>query len=372
MKPVVKILLLILTPFLLSCGDDSGDVSPKGAPEWIANSPSVASGAVSADLNASTQGAARVYYVVSIKPLSYSADQIIKYGVKPSNSNIKAHGVIETSAGEESRKTISALTQRTRYYAYFAAQNIKDTIYQQTVSSREFVTASRLDTAEFSSSAENRKVKYVVYRPEEAIKYPDRKYPICYALGGNGEVATADKPINMIRNGSLLEYVYKGNNVPMIVMGIQHDRQNWNVELIDEGITHGNKTYPVDEDRVYLTGMSGGGIGCWNYAVAHPGRLAAIVPISGSGNTGKACNLKGLAVWAFHNQTDNIVGSANSVNMLNAIEACPPQKEAKLLLFPDTGHDCWRRVYDQNHANWSKSPGVAKFDIYAWLLSKKR
>ena len=365
--------MLSLAPLLLACGGDDGeDINPKGAPEWVAGSPAVASGSVSADLNATTQDAAKVYYVVSTKPLNYSAEQIIKYGIKPNNSNIKAHGIIETSAGKEARKTISALAQRSKYYAYFTAQNVKDTLFQTTVTSKEFVTASRLDTAEFNSAAESRKVKYVIYRPEEAIKYPDKKYPICYALGGNGEVATADKPVNMIRNGSILEYIYKGNNVPMMVMGIQHDRQNWNVQLIDEGITHGNKTYPVDESRVYLTGMSGGGIGVWNYAVAHPERLAAIVPISGSGSTGKACTLKGVAVWAFHNQTDNIVGSAGSVNMINAIQACPPQKEAKILIFPDTGHDCWRRVYDKNHANWSKSPGIAKFDIYDWLLSKKR
>src|SRR5690606_40252065 len=66
-----------------------------------------------------SQGAAKVYYVVSTKPLNYSADQIIKYGIKPNNSNIKAHGVIETSAGKEAKKTISALAQRSRYYAYF-------------------------------------------------------------------------------------------------------------------------------------------------------------------------------------------------------------------------------------------------------------
>src|SRR5690606_1831744 len=99
---------LFLTPLLLSCGDDnSEEVDPKGAPEWVAGSPSVASGAVSVDLNATTQGSAKVYYVVSTKPLNYSAEQIIKYGVKPNNSSIKAHGVIETSAGKESRKTIS-------------------------------------------------------------------------------------------------------------------------------------------------------------------------------------------------------------------------------------------------------------------------
>jgi predicted peptidase len=355
-----------------SVSDDDAAMSRPGAPEWEAGYPVVAAGAVTADLNVRTSHSAKVYYLVADKPLDYSASQVKTYALKPANAAIKAYGVLEAGSSGESRKTIPRLVQNKRYYAYFVAQNTSDTIYQNTVKTHQFVTASRQDTLEFRSAVESRTVKYLIYRPEEAIKYPDKKYPVCYFLGGNGEVASQDKPVNLIRNGSLPEYIYKGNDVPMMVMSIQHDRQNWNVSLIDEAITHGNSTLPVDPARVYLTGMSGGGFGCWNYAVAYPEKLAAIVPISGGGNTAKACTLKNVAVWGFHNQIDNVVAPANTINMINALNKCPSNKEVSILLFPDSGHDCWRRVYDQNHPNWTKSPDVPRVDIYKWLLSKSR
>jgi predicted peptidase len=213
----------------------------------------------------------------------------------------------------------------------------------------------------------------MMYRPEEVLKYPNKKYPICFFMGGNGEVA-AQGQINLLRNGTITEYISNGNNVPMMVMSIQHIFNNWNSNLIDEGVTHALATYPVDTKKVYMTGISGGGFACWAYAIAHPEKLAAIVPISGGGNTGGACKMKDLSIWAFHNEVDGLVASSNSKNMINAINACPPTKEVKLTIFPDDGHDCWRRVYDQNHFDWTipGKNGIAKVNIYTWMLSKSR
>ncbi|HYF69590.1 MAG TPA: hypothetical protein VD884_15700 [Ohtaekwangia sp.] len=373
MKTLIPTYFLIAAGFF-SCGSDDDDVlkGPKGAPVWTQGYPQIAHGAVSVDLNVQNDKTSKVYYIIANKALTLSASEVMKYAVKPNTSNIKFSGVIEAPSGQETRKTITGLSEHTTYHTYLVAQNKSDTLFQFDVQGGKFTTYYRQDTSEFTSLAEDRKVKYLIYRPEEALKYPDKQYPMCYFIAGNGEVASPDKPINMIRNGSLPEYIYKGNNVDMMVMSIQHTKKDWNVSVIDEGIEHGNTTYPVNQKKVYLTGMSGGAFGVWNYAVAHPEKLAAIVPISGGGNKGKACMLKDLPVWAFHNQTDNSVASSNTTTMINAIKACPPSKEIKQLMFPDKGHDCWRRVYDKKHANWSKSPSVEKFDIYQWMLSKSK
>ena len=375
---LITMRLLIVTQFafvcaLLSCGSEDEDGAPRAgnAPQWAAESPVLATGATTMDINVSTDRSALVYYVIADKPLTLTPAQVKQHATTPLSSGIKASGVIESKTSE-TRKTISQLLQHSNYHAYFVAQNIGDTIHQQTVTYKSFKTFVRQDTSEYTSTVENRKVKYLIYRPEEVLKYPEKQYPMLYTLSGNGEVATDDKPMNLIRNGSVPEYIYKGNDVPMMVMSIQHTAQNWNVAMIDEAIVYGNKTFPVDPKRVYLTGMSGGGYGCWSYAQAHPEKLAAIVPISGGGNLSKACTLKDVPVWAFHNQTDNVVPSTNTTNMVKNLNGCPPAKEVKQLLFPDTGHDCWRRVYDKNHANWSKSPGVERMDIYAWLLTKTK
>jgi predicted peptidase len=367
-------LLVLLIVFVLSCKEeeDAEFVSNENAPSWVGEYPQVAYGATTADLSLETDRDAKVYYILSDKPLNYTVAELKKYALAPANSAIKSSGVLDASGNQITKKTIQNLNQQTRYYTYFLAQNKADTISQTTVLSKDFATHSRQDTLEFQSSAENRKVKYLLYRPEEVLKYPEKVYPILYFLGGNGEVASNEKPINLIRNGSLPEYIYKGNDVPMIVFSIQHVLPNWNVSMINEAIDFGNKTYPVDTKKVYLTGISGGGFGCWYYAQTFPEKLTAIVPISGGGSLNKACTLKDVNIWAFHNQVDNVVASSNTTELISAVKKCPASKEVKALLFTDTGHNCWRRVFDPNHADWSKSPTVAKFDIYEWLLSKSK
>jgi predicted peptidase len=370
-----NLLLPLLSVILFACGSDGGGPSgAPGAPSWSGGYPQVAQGAVSVDLNFKTDKASKVYWVIASSSLDLESDDIKTQALDPSNAAIKFHGVTEvTTADTEVRETVKKLSEHKKYYVYITAENTSDTTATTLVNQSDFTTYYRQDTADFHSTAENRTALYLIYQPEEALKYPEEEYPILYFLGGNGEVATDLKPINMINgNGTLPEYIKKGNDVPMIVMSIQHTVKDWNADFIDEGVEHGLKTYPVDKKKVYLTGISGGGFGCWRYSLDHAAKLTAIVPISGGGNTSKACNLKNIPVWAFHNQTDNTVASSNSTDMINAINNCPSTKEVKLLFFPDEGHNCWRRVFDQNHKDWSKSPGVAKFDIYKWLLSKSK
>ena len=347
---------------------------PNGTPSGEVGYPQAAFGAVSVDLKVNADRNVVVHYIVSTKELSLTPYELIKNARTPSSANIKFTGVIEAIRGVETTKTLTGLTQKTPYYAYMVAQNTQDTLYQQVVSEYDFTTYARQDTLEFTSAFENRKVKYLLYRPESLLKDPSLKYPICYFLPGENEVVDdpEDPSINMIRNGTIPEFINKGRNLEMMVMSIQHVAEDWNVEMISEAIDHGNSTYPVDPKRVYLTGISKGAIGCWKYAAAHPEKLAAIVPIGGGGVVEQACQLKDVNIWAFHNKNDGVIPTTTTTNMVGAVKLCPPDREVKQTIFPDAGHDCWRRVYDKNHTDWSKSPGTAKVDIYAWLLSKTK
>jgi predicted peptidase len=71
--------------------------------------------------------------------------------------------------------------------------------------------------------------------------------------------------------------------------------------------------YRIDPRRVYLTGLSMGGFGTWHYALAHPTRFAALVPIAGGYVQGSKaippniCALRRTPVWAFDGTADTIV-----------------------------------------------------------------
>ncbi|HEY8937538.1 MAG TPA: hypothetical protein VIM65_20070 [Cyclobacteriaceae bacterium] len=356
--------------------DAAGNAVTLGQPTWITGYPNIAYGAVSVDINLKTDVASKVYWVVSTKALTLTTAELKIQAVSPTNDAIKFHGTTTLTANVSKLQTVKGLAQHTRYYTYVVAQTTTTSAILQAVPTNlsNFITHYRQDTGYYQSAAENRKVLYLIYRPEEVLKYK-KKYPILFFLGGNGEVATSTKPINYYNfNRTLPEYIKNGNDVPMIVLTIQHVVKTWNVALIDEGVNHGLKTYPVDTRKVYMSGCSGGGFGTWNYSVAHPDKLAAIVPISGGGSASKACNLKNVSIWAFHNAIDGIVPSSNSQRMIDAVKSCSPTKQVKLTYFYDIDgkahHDCWRRVFNKNDKDWSKTPDMPRIDIYAWLLTK--
>jgi predicted peptidase len=358
---------------LLSCDTKTAAPQP-GVPNWVTDYPKVPIGATSVDIVLKADKQAKAYWVIASQAITLTAEDLKQQATASTNAAIKFKGISTVNADTEATEKITGLAENTKYFAYVVSESVADAKIQADVKSFSFTTYKRQDQGEYSSAAESRKVQFLIYRPEDALKYPDKKYPICFFLGGNGEVAALGQ-INMIRNGSLPEYLTK-NDVPMIVMSIQQIKTDWNTTLIDEGVDYGLTNYPVDVKKVYMMGISGGGFGCWNYALGHAAKLTAIVPISGGGNKSLACNIKNLPIWAFHNQTDGTVPVINSQTMIDAINACAaPKITPKITIFPDPGfkdpHDCWRRVYDQNHPDWSRNT-IPKVDIYSWLLSNSK
>lgn len=358
---------------LVSCSEKENDRpdKPRIIPAWSGSDPKANHGARTANLTFQTDASAIVSYLVTSNERKYAAQELRDIATKGRKTEIETAGTILTSANTEASVAISDLREYTSYTAYLMAQDLHDSTLHTAVKTISFKTFGRQDTLTFNSMSENRKVYYLLYRPEEVFTTADQKFPIAFFLTGFGEVGTPEKPIAMINNGSLTEYIHNGNDVPMIVMSIQHTSEKWDHGLINESIDHALARYPVDEKKMYLIGMSGGAFGCWSFAQEHPERLAAIVPISGLGDPEKACELSDLAIWSFHNSSDSIVNPGKAKQMIKAIEACKRNQEVKSKMFPDAGHNAWRRVFNPHHEDLKKSPND-KVNLYDWLLSKSR
>lgn len=107
--------------------------------------------------------------------------------------------------------------------------------------------------------------------------------------------------------------------------------------------------YNVDENRVYLTGLSMGGYGTWFTAMARPDLFAAIAPVCGGGMAWNAEVLK-MPIWTFHGAEDTVVSPYHTdemVQKLNELNA-----DIKYTRIDNVGHDVWENAYNENLLEW--------------------
>lgn len=133
---------------------------------------------------------------------------------------------------------------------------------------------------------------------------------------------------------------------------------------VDSFLRFAMNRYDVDQDRVYLTGISCGAIGAWDYLGSHLDEvIAGAVLIAGHTSDAFAeagCALGRVPVWAFHGDADSTVPKINIVTPITDLNTCtdPAPVDVRLTIYPLVDHDAWTRTYDLS----------AGHDIYAWLL----
>jgi predicted peptidase len=134
---------------------------------------------------------------------------------------------------------------------------------------------------------------------------------------------------------------------------------------IERFIAFAMSHYDVDPTRVYLTGLSCGAIGAWEYLAAHTDEVvAAAVLIAGDGRGAFAragCDLGRVAIWAFHGADDRDVDASGSVEPITKLEACddPKAVDARVTVYPGVAHNAWDQTYDLSAGHL----------VYSWLLS---
>ncbi len=88
------------------------------------------------------------------------------------------------------------------------------------------------------------------------------------------------------------------------------------IDLLDSLI----REFPVDTNRLYVTGLSMGGYGTWDIITRYPGKFAAAIPMSGGGDSTRVQRIKHIPIWAFHGEKDNTVPVDGTRQMITALE----------------------------------------------------
>jgi predicted peptidase len=195
-------------------------------------------------------------------------------------------------------------------------------------------------------------VNYLLYLPENFEAYPH--WPLMIFLHGSGERGDDLDLVKKHGPPKLAEEM----KLPFIIVSPQCPAgSRWEPKPLIELIDHILAEFPVNRQKIFLTGLSMGGYGTWDLAAAFPGYFAAIVPICGVGNPADACNLKNIPTWVFHGEKDEIVSVQKSLEMIEAIQNC--NGNVHFTIYPDAGHDSWTKTY-------------ANPKLYEWLLNQNK
>lgn len=196
---------------------------------------------------------------------------------------------------------------------------------------------------------------YLLYLPEDYEQ--QESWPLVLFLHGAGE---RGDDLEKVKVHGPPKLIAAGKQFPFVCVSPQCPEDSWwdatqLLALLDEIV----RTHKIDEDRIYITGLSMGGFGTWELAARAPNRFAAIAPICGGG---EAIGLRvrrfaHLPVWAFHGAKDTAVPLERSQQMIDVLKK--EGGEPKFTIYPDAAHDSWTQTYNNP-------------EFYEWLLAQRR
>lgn len=118
------------------------------------------------------------------------------------------------------------------------------------------------------------------------------------------------------------------------------------------------RRYPVDPDRVYLSGICRGAPRCLEMAMRYPKLFSAIVLLSYSGgDVSHVAKLVNIPIWAFHSRYETYNPFVRSEKMVAAVKGAGGN--IHLTLVPSDQHDCWTAAFR----------GYCAMD---WMLAQRR
>ncbi len=232
---------------------------------------------------------------------------------------------------------------------------------------------------EFKAS-ENNIMPYRILFPENYDR--TKKYPLVLFLHGVHERGT-DNEKQLTHGAKVFQSPEARKNFPCIVVFPQCPTEGyWSSVKIDPtqkpilfdfDYTRPNsdqletaiqlvkkiiKEERVDKKRVYIAGLSMGGMGAFEAAYRFPKLFAGVLPICGGGDTKHYDKrVKNISFWIFHGSEDDIVVpnySREIVQKLKSIGA-----NVKYSEYPGVNHNSWDNAF-------------AEPEFLQWIFSNKR
>ena len=202
---------------------------------------------------------------------------------------------------------------------------------------------------------------YQLFLPKGYNASPDQKWPLVIFLHGSGERGI---DLELVKKNGPPKIIVAHPGSPFILVSPQLElveNNRWDTAKLDTMLAWLRLWYRVDPRRIYLTGLSLGGYGAWNWALKRPDLFAAIVPVAANSEDKSLdpCALKDMPIWAFHGDQDDVVDPLQGFAIVKAVDACKGSVRPRMTIYPQMTHGSWDPAYD-DPAMWR------------WLLEQRR
>lgn len=148
------------------------------------------------------------------------------------------------------------------------------------------------------------------------------------------------------KNDSLGKFSFASSKQPRKALG-----------LVSRLVDSLAQTPQINTKKMYVGGLSMGGMGTFEILWRKPKFFAAAFPICGGGDPGQVgIYSRGFPIWVFHGDSDEVVPVSNSRLMVNALKKSGAK--VKYSEYPGVGHNSWDNAFAE--------PGLLK-----WLLSQE-
>ena len=218
------------------------------------------------------------------------------------------------------------------------------------------------------------------------ILYPEgydakEKYPVLFFLHGAGERGN-DNEKQLVHGASLFLTDSVRLNFPAIVVFPQCPSNsfwsNVNFQQVNgqrefHFSTGGNPTVAmrlllklidgvvkreaVDKQRIYVGGLSMGGMGTYEALRRKPKLFAAAFAICGGDNTANVAKYSHVPLWIFHGEQDDVVPVTHSKVIVEELKRLGVNP--KHTFYPEANHNSW-------------DPAFAEPDFLPWLFSQQK
>ena len=223
-------------------------------------------------------------------------------------------------------------------------------------------------------------LQYRMLLPKDFTK--DKQYPLVLFLHGSGERGN-DNKAQLVHGSKLFADESNRENFPAILIFPQCPKNDyWANAPVDRSTKPISLKFPLDVEptkalnlvmelmddltsksfvntsKVYVGGLSMGGMGTFEILYRKPNMFAAAFAICGGGNPKSVkAYAKTTALWVFHGAIDDVVDPQLSIEMVSAY-------------LKAGGKPNFNLYADDNHNSWDSA--FAEPDLLSWLFSKSK